>query len=210
MPSHARDLILNVVFMRFRFSFKGGIILNMRKKIFVAISLPENIKDKIMLHVKSDDFALLPVRWIEKENLHLIVEFLGYVEDDQVYEIAQRLHEVTEGMSLFSLNFNKIGAGPLGEKPKMIWMTGDESKILKELNKKIIDAMSDIRLVKSGKKHNFIAHITLGMIEKSKLKDFEMKEKEVNMPFSVENIELMESFKEKNKTKYAILESVKF
>lgn len=182
----------------------------MKKKIFVAINLPENIKDKLMLHAKSDDFALLPVRWIEKENLHLTVEFLGYADDDQICEIVQRLHILKENLSLFSLSFNKIGVGPTCEKPKMIWVRGEENETLKELNREVIDMVSDIHLIKKGKKHNLTPHVTLGIIEKSQISDFKMEEKEIKMSFSIESIELMESYKEKNKVKYAILEKISF
>lgn len=182
----------------------------MKKKIFVAINLPEHIKDKLMLFVESDDFALLPVRWTERESLHLTVEFLGYADDDQIYEVAQRLHELAEELSLFSLNFNKIVAGPTNEKPKMIWLVGEENESLKELNRKIVDAVSDIYLIKKGRKHDFTSHITLGRIDRSESKDFKIEEKKVNVSFSVESVEFMESFKEKDKVRYAILESVKF
>ena len=180
----------------------------MRKKIFIAINIPENIKNKLMTSIESDDFALLPVKWVEKDDLYFIIDFLGYASDEDIYEVTQSLDQLKDDLDFFSLSFNKITVGPSKEDPHVVLLKGTENKALNELNKEILNAINDINLIKKGKKQKFLPHITLGRVEKSDANEFKMEDTELKISFPVTDIELVESFKERNKIKYAVLKSI--
>ncbi|MEK7453035.1 MAG: RNA 2',3'-cyclic phosphodiesterase [Patescibacteria group bacterium] len=182
----------------------------MKKKIFIAINLPESVKNKLISYTESDNFALLPVKWIEKENFHIIIEFLGYADDESILKIIERLHDIDGELDSFDFTFNKITVWPTKEEPKMIVASGEEDENLNELGKKIIDALEDIYLVKKGKKYKFKAHISLGIITRATASDFIMEDKDIKISVPVDSIDLVESFKEGNKTKYATLENIVF
>jgi len=184
-----------------------------RKKVFIAINPPEKVKDQLIALMRSDDFALLPIRWSDRDNLHITLEFLGLVEDDDLYKVVARLHELkdelSEKLAYLSLGFSKIAPGPTSDDPTMLWALGEENRNLTEATNVLADAFSDIRIIRSGKRHEFTPHITLGRIEKEEIKNFKMQEKKIKISFSIESIELMESFKEKNKIRYITLETIK-
>ena len=52
-----------------------------RRRIFIAINLPEDIKRELAAY--DQKWSDLPVRWTEKENLHITLEFLGYLTDEE-------------------------------------------------------------------------------------------------------------------------------
>jgi len=181
------------------------------KRLFVGINIPQNIREKLMSEAQDDpEFGLLPVRWTDKDNLHITLEFLGYADDEQSYEIAKRLHSLIEDSPSFPAFFDKIVFGPPDGLPEMIWAVGPKNEYLTELHKNIRDGLSDMRLLRRGAKHKFSTHITLGRLSKSDAKEIEKRhEKEIRTSFPVLEVTLMESFKENNRTYYAILETVK-
>jgi len=181
------------------------------KKLFVGINIPKNIEEKLMFEVQNDpEIALLPIKWMPDENLHITLEFLGYADEDQSCEIAERLHSILKDFTPFPVYFDKITFGPPGGLPEMVWVTGPENIFLKELNKKIISDLSDMCLLKKKTKFEFSMHINMGRQSRQDAKNIsEIYEKKIKVSFTVSEIALMESFKEKNKTRYAIFENVK-
>jgi 2'-5' RNA ligase len=181
------------------------------KKLFIGINIPKNIREKLMSEAQNDpEFALLSVKWTTLENLHITVEFLGHANEDQSCEVAKKLRDIVKDFTPFPIYFDKISFGPPDALPEMIWASGPENIFLKELNKKIIADLSDMYLLKRKTKFKFSMHITLGRLSRQDAKNIsEVYEKKIKINFSATEIALMESFKEKNKTRYAILENIK-
>ena len=108
----------------------------MRHRIFIAINLPEEVKNKLVFYQKKwFDF---PVRWTKKDNLHITLIFIGYVDDAETAEVCQIVKKAASGIPTFSLKLNKIFFGPpeyYGPEskkiPRMVWVQGEENKELK-------------------------------------------------------------------------------
>ncbi len=187
------------------------------KRLFVGINIPKDTKEKLFSLAQSNpEIALLPVKWANSENLHMTLEFLGYADEDQTCQIAKRFHDIVRDFAPFPVYFDKISFGPKEGLSELIWALGPKNIFLEELNKKIIADLSDIYLIKRKRKFKFFMHITLGRLSKQDAKNiseiYEKKTKDlmnIKLSFTATEIALMESFKERNKTKYAILENVK-
>tara|TARA_B100001123_G_scaffold333814_1_gene376820 strand:+ start:949 stop:1275 length:327 start_codon:yes stop_codon:yes gene_type:complete len=89
--------------------------MNTSSRLFLAISVPEIIRDKL------DELrCVLPgTRWITSSNLHLTLQFIGEVEPDRIEEIKQTLQEVS-GRS-FLVAFKGAGYFPSRGNPKVLW-----------------------------------------------------------------------------------------
>lgn len=184
-----------------------------KKKIFIAISIPEDVKDKLLKYANSEEFSYLPVFWTSKDNLHITLKFLGYADDDEVYKTAELLKEIAMGVESFDIQLEKIISGPSIDDPKMIWVTGEENESLQKLNKKASEVLSDIGYENIDKKFKFKLHITLGRVARSAIEkggSVKIEEKKLNLTFPVYSIDLMESFKEGGRVKYAVLQSAEF
>ncbi|MDP3996027.1 MAG: 2'-5' RNA ligase family protein, partial [bacterium] len=108
----------------------------MKRRIFVAINLPEKVKNKLAEY--RDKWPELPVRWTKKENLHITLEFLGYLTDEELIELLQKTKEIASEKESFDIHLNKICYGPIDKKPpkeskipRMVWVVGEK---LKEFN----------------------------------------------------------------------------
>ena len=81
----------------------------MRHRTFIAINLPEEIKEKLAEYQLK--WPELPCRWTKKENLHITLIFLGYLSDEELLNLSKITKEVAKRHPVFSLNLNKIYYG---------------------------------------------------------------------------------------------------
>jgi 2'-5' RNA ligase len=160
----------------------------MRHRVFIAINLPENIKKELSSF--ENKWPDLPARWTKKENLHITLEFLGYVSDEELMKVCQDTAELAQKHKPFDVRLNKIIYGPPGKMPpRMIWAVGEK---IQELN--------------------ISPHITLARIRAWGFRQIEPEERpevneDIDLTFEVNSIEVMESVLKRGGPIYTILES---
>ena len=182
----------------------------MQRRIFIAINLAENIKNK--LQKCQQEWADLPVRFAKKDSLHLTLLFIGYVSDEQMLETCRKVREIAQKHRPFELNFTKIRLAPPGKSsyakasedraPRLIWIEGEKSEALINLKRDIE------KMMVSGEDKKraffqidrglnvFIPHITLARIRQMAWKSLDKVpeiNKEVRITSGVYSIEVMES-----------------
>lgn len=177
----------------------------MQKRLFVAVSLPEDIKKRLFRLVEKE-YGNFPVKWGRKENFHLTLNFVGYVPEENIPGICDSIRQAAGKVKIFELEFEKTEIGPSAEISKMIWATGKICKDLPELKFELDKALGfHVR-----EKKEFRPHITLGRIKRDQWKKISPAPKiERDFFFSVpvSSIELCESKFEKGKRVYYVLES---
>jgi len=152
--------------------------------------LPEEIKKKLAEYQKK--WPELPVRWTKPENLHITLEFLGYVRDEDLINVFETTEKMAKKHKAFDVKLSKICYGPPDRPPRMIWVVGEK---IEELN--------------------LSPHITLGRIRKWEWQRIEPEERpevdeDINLSFSVESIEVMESVLKRGGPEYTVLQPYKF
>jgi 2'-5' RNA ligase len=182
----------------------------MRHRIFIAINLPEEIKKE--LKASQSQWPELPIRWTKPENLHITLVFLGYLSDEDLLEVCNLTREVAQRNKPFSLNLKKICYGPPKKMPpRMVWVEGEKSQELgdlkNDLENSLLEGVSFHR-----EKRAFSLHITLGRIRRWEWKKIEPEErpevnKEIDLTFEVNSIEVMESKLKRGGAEYTVLES---
>ncbi len=182
----------------------------MKKRVFIAINLPENIKNKLeeIQRKTENSFSYFsgtcPVIWTRKNNLHITLLFLGSIETEELFEVFEKLEAITQNTDQLEINLNSISYSPK-DNPRMVWVSGDKSKELKEFQEKI-----DEELFNRGSKE-FNIHITLGRIKQWQFKRIEKEEipefEEIDFKFNVNSIEVMESELKRGGAVYTTLKS---
>ncbi len=135
-------------------------------RLFVAISLPESVKDEIEKAQKEMRGALSGdlVRWTKREQFHLTLKFLGNVAVSRVAELTDVLREACGHFTVLRLRAEGIGFFPDVRFPRVVWVgVRDEGDILPRLQSAVETAVSSFTKEKSGKQ--FTGHVTLGRIE---------------------------------------------
>ncbi len=189
-----------------------------RHKIFVAINLPGDIKKQLFLY--SQKFLDLPARWVPKDNLHITLEFLGALTDMEIGEICVAVKEVAERHGSFTIELQKVLYGPplrqgsAGQAqtiPKMVWVEGKKSKELAMIRQDLENTLTE-KISFIPESRAFAPHITLARINAMEFRQIEPEEvpeinEVIDLAFTVESIEVMESEMRKGGPVYTILES---
>ncbi|MCX6759480.1 MAG: RNA 2',3'-cyclic phosphodiesterase [Candidatus Nealsonbacteria bacterium] len=184
----------------------------MRHRVFVAINLPENIKNKLAEY--QEKMPDLPVRWTKKENLHITLMFLGYLIDEELFEVCNITKEIASKNQSFSINLKKIIYGPPKKiPPRLVWVEGEKSEELGKLQKDLENSFltSPVKGLESESRP-YTSHISLGRIKTWEFKQIEPEERpeineDINSSFEVNSIEVMESQLKRTGPYYTILES---
>lgn len=195
-----------------------------RHRVFVAINLPVEIKKELFLY--SEKWPELPAKWTAKDNLHITLEFLGALTDEEIGEVCLTVKAVAERHKAFTLNLSKILYGPIHPSvddsseafgagarkiPKFLWAVGEKSEELSVLRDDLESSLTEkIRFVPENVV--FAPHITMARIVTWGWKAIEPEERPqvdtvIDLPFSVESIEVMESEMGRGGPIYTVLES---
>jgi 2'-5' RNA ligase len=181
--------------------------MSKKRRIFVAINLPEDIKRRLFDFQKK--MEQLPVRWTKKSSLHLTIVFIGYADEQEIYEVCRMTKEAAERNEAFDIHFEKILYGPPGKPPRMIWLAGkfsDElARIKNELEQTFVssDSLRDFR----PENRPITPHITLARMNLEARYQLPQLEEDFKAVMPVTTIDVMESDLKRDGAEYTILES---
>lgn len=174
-----------------------------KQRIFVAINLPENIKARL------GEYRIdLPAKWTKKDNLHITLNFLGYVSDEELVSVCKAVKEIASKYEPFDVSLTKISYGPKKSSPRMVWAMGEKTKEFASLKKQLDEVLAN------PENREFNPHITLARIRKWEWQRIEPEERpeinqDIDLSFSVNSIEVMESVLKRGGPEYVIVESYK-
>lgn len=167
-------------------------------RLFVAIPVPEEIK-KYAWYIRNELEALsADVKWVEYENYHLTLKFLGEVEEYKLDGIKKALNYAAESSPPFRLKLSRLGFFPNHHHPRVLWI-GVKGEMEKAyfLGERIDAYLGELGF-ENDKKRTF--HLTLGRIRSESNKDklvnrvYEINGNLEEYGFTVNNFLLMESY----------------
>lgn len=185
----------------------------MRHRIFLAINLPVSIKEELLQYSKK--WPELPARWTKPANLHITLEFIGYISSENLQKILKTVESVVLRYSSFEMEISRISYGPLNKMPaKMVWAVIKNSDEFNILKKDLQESLKNANIYFSIDQKPAIIHITLARIRSWDFRNFELEEvpeinEEVYFNFKVNSIEIMESKLKKGSPEYTVLQSYK-
>ncbi len=184
----------------------------MRKRIFIAINLPENTKEELAGY--REKWPELPARWTGVKNIHITLVFLGYVDNGDVSEVERIAKEVALKHDAFSINLNKVVYGPPKiVPPRMVWAIGERSQEFSSLQNDLQKSLADLPKIKFiPEKRESILHLTLARIKEWEWRRIEPEERsqieeDINLIFDVKSVEVMESVLKRGGPEYSIIAS---
>lgn len=133
-----------------------------RARTFIAVELPRDIRDACVDLQESLARAAPEVKWVEEENLHITLLFLGEVDDRDLLTVCRAAQKACAGVEPFALEVK--GAGCFGDarQPRTIWVgTGEGTAELVALHAALEEAMLDLRGYRREDRR-FTPHVTLG------------------------------------------------
>jgi len=144
-------------------------------RAFIAIELSPEIRDSLAQTQSHLKYSGADVKWVNKENVHLTLKFLGEITEESSEKIKSILDEIANSVKPFEISIKDIGAFPKIEFPKVIWAGLDRGAAeASVIAGKIDDALSKVGFQKESRP--FTAHLTIGRVRSLKNKEA-LKEK---------------------------------
>lgn len=181
----------------------------MEKRLFVAIKinpLPEFTRFFSEMKKRLKDEK---IRWVDTNNLHLTLKFLGMTPAKKIIPVTDILSEISTKYKCFA--FNLTGTGYLGARnnPGIIIINADHSETIKTVSEQINEGLSVTGFPKEERE--FRAHLTLGRVKHIKDKPafysfLSEHEKTFLQEVRVEEITLFESILNSRGPVYKILQ----
>lgn len=128
-------------------------------RLFVALALPEEVKDRIAALAGGIQGA----RWVPPANYHLTLRFIGEVESWQAEEVDAALAAIRAPR--FELALAGIGTFEKGGRIQSIHVTAERNDGLTRLQAKVETALQRIGLEPERKR--FAPHVTLARTDKA-------------------------------------------
>lgn len=128
-------------------------------RLFVAIALPQEIKDSIA----TLRGGIPDARWISAENAHVTLAFIGEVQAPEMADISLALGRIRHPE--FELAIEDVGIFGSNKRPRILWAGVRRDDSLMLLHKKIVTAIESVGARVDDRQ--FRPHITLARIHKS-------------------------------------------
>jgi RNA 2',3'-cyclic 3'-phosphodiesterase len=92
-----------------------------RTRTFIAVELSEDVREQLLALQKSLDAAKADVKWVEPENLHVTLLFLGEVDDRELPAVCRAVQEAIAELPAFTLSVQGVGCFPNPRRPRVVW-----------------------------------------------------------------------------------------
>ena len=132
-------------------------------RCFVALALPPPLKKLLVQVQEALRRADADVKWVEEENLHLSLKFLGERDDEQLAKLKGVLSVEALRWPAMRLEYAGVGAFPDHGAPRVVWAgCGGDLEKLAALAAAIDRAAEQVGVPRE--RHPFVAHLTIGRV----------------------------------------------
>ena len=134
-------------------------------RTFLAFNLPDDIRKRIIgFKDLLVNYSGRKIKWVENENLHITLQFIGDVKESDINEMSDEFSLILSDLSRFEISFSKLELVP-GRNPRLIWLRFDTfTKDIFKKHKKIKSYLYEKGYKLEKKPLKF--HLTLGRIKR--------------------------------------------
>ncbi len=171
-----------------------------RLRMFVAVTLPDPVREAVSRLVRELSGRLTGVRWTKSENIHLTLKFLGGAEASSIPPLRDCLDRLAESHLPFPAALEGLGVFPPRGKPRVIWAgVGEGRGRLTALAEELDRDLEGLGFPRETRKYT--PHLTLGRFKKTRpgsdpreiAREVEMRRSDSLGSLKVDMIVLMES-----------------
>ncbi|HBX22857.1 MAG TPA: RNA 2',3'-cyclic phosphodiesterase [Desulfotomaculum sp.] len=136
-------------------------------RLFWAVNLPAEIKTKLASLRSLMRGVPVDVKWVEQQNLHLTVKFMGDVDRTKINDTVQAVKLAAAGSGPISLELHGTGFFPHSRQPRVIWVgVRGEVEKFRRLHQLVEKSLIAFGFPPDGK--GFSPHLTVGRVRSPK------------------------------------------
>ncbi len=137
--------------------------MSKKTRTFIAVEVVDEVHARALQAIELLRAGAENVKWVEPENLHWTLHFLGDLSDVEMAEVCRMVGKVSERHKPFAISAKGIGAFPKVERPRAMWLgAADGSKNFCALHEDLAEEMGQLGF--RGESRRFVPHLTLGRV----------------------------------------------
>lgn len=139
-------------------------------RLFIAVEVEKELKDKILDIQGRFRKIDADIKYVEPENLHYNIKFLGEITENKVEMIKKTLENAVKPFEKFKIHIFGLGAFPSKNYAKVLWIGIKEGKQeLIGLAKEVDRQLGSIGIKQESRE--FQPHLTLGRVKSGRNKE---------------------------------------
>ncbi len=135
----------------------------MEKQIRTFIAIPIVSPEIITgLNLLADKLREDKIKWVEPDNLHITLQFIGDTPETLLSDIKSALNRLN--FSGFTIKFTGLGYFKRGKFPKVLFVKTEPSKELQTLYSDVKELIAPLTVLPEENRE-YVPHLTLGRIK---------------------------------------------
>lgn len=132
-----------------------------KTRTFLGIAASDEVVARAQQVVAQLAGAAGNMKWVEPDNLHWTLHFLGEIDDQEIYDVCRAADRAAGATDAFTLAAEGVGAFPAPAKPKTIWLgAGQGSDEIRQLHAALDEQLHPLGF--RGETRKYVPHLTLG------------------------------------------------
>jgi 2'-5' RNA ligase len=136
-----------------------------RVRTFIAIDVDKTIRNRLVALQETLTEADSAVKWVEPENLHLTLLFLGEVDERELHKVCRAVADVCQEHAAFPLSIERAGCFPNPRRPRVLWVgVGEGAEQIGALHDDL-----ELPLLELGcyrrEERKYTPHLTIGRVK---------------------------------------------
>lgn len=132
-------------------------------RTFIAIKIIPEKKLLDIVSILKKSLEGEAISWVDTNNLHLTLRFLGETSDEQVLKITGLLDDISQNYHCFQFNLKGIGFFKSKNQPRVLFLSVEKDLLIKKLTSEIEEMVVLLGFNREEKLFN--PHLTLGRIK---------------------------------------------
>lgn len=131
-----------------------------RLRLFVAVSIPRSHLERIDVEIKPFKDKAVNARWIDVENQHVTLKFLGTTPGDRLGDVEHVCAMVAASHRPADVALTTVGTFPSSKRVRVLWVGIDDPRtLLTRLASDLAQAFEALGYPSEGR--TFTPHLTL-------------------------------------------------
>jgi len=134
------------------------------KRTFIAVKIDaaESFKEMVLkLRVELKDDS---IKWVDTENMHVTIAFLGDTDDNAVKQTGDMLKERCRDTGSFTFALSGLGVFRNTDDPRVLWAGIDKNRELVNLHATVKEGLEAAGI--RTEERSFNPHLTIGRIKR--------------------------------------------
>jgi 2'-5' RNA ligase len=132
-------------------------------RTFIAIKITPQPELAKIINTLQQELRGEAIKWVELNNMHITVKFLGDTSCGQADQVITALSDVAARFPVFSFDLNGVSFFQKGSQPRVLFVKTGSSEMLNKLAEEIENDLLSLGYAKESR--GFSPHLTIGRIK---------------------------------------------